>query len=67
MTIGFGAYVRLRVKVSDSEREVIRRARARILAKHRRAPAMRLARHKFYRAMLANHYDMRQLKKDWRI
>ncbi|MBN9499711.1 MAG: hypothetical protein J0H39_23410 [Alphaproteobacteria bacterium] len=50
-----GAYDRLRVHVFASWRDVVRAANTRIARKHRRDPAMREARKRFYRDMLGCH------------
>lgn len=51
----FAQYLRLRLHVSDTPCEVIRRARRLILKRHRTGPAMRAARHRFYSQMLTYH------------
>lgn len=57
----FGTYTRLRVHVSASPREVIRKARLKIAEAHRVGPTMAAQRKVFYRQMLDYHCRSRQL------
>lgn len=52
----FGTYCRLRVHVSASDREVIRKAHRKLKRKYRRAHAARADRHAFLRAVLHHHH-----------
>lgn len=60
----FGTYCRLAVHVNASNIDVLRAARLKIAAQHRRGRARRADRHRFYRAMLAYHSDSRALYRD---
>jgi hypothetical protein len=55
----FAQYLRLGLHVADSDTEVVRRARRLILKRHRRDPAKRAARHRFYAQMLTFHAKAR--------
>lgn len=59
--MSLGTYQRLDVHVMDSNLTVIRAARLKIAAKHRRNPAHRDLRKDFYREMLAHHARERKL------
>lgn len=56
----YGTYCRLHVLTSASYREVVRQAFTKIAPHHRRAPAMREERKKFYRVMLDHHAEARR-------
>lgn len=56
-----GIYNRLGVHVGASALTVIRAARRKLAKKARRSRKHRTARHTFYRAMLAEHKDARDL------
>ncbi|CAX24285.1 conserved protein of unknown function [Methylorubrum extorquens DM4] len=62
-----GAYDRLRVHVFASWRDVVRAANTRIASKHRRDPAMREARKRFYRDMLGCHQRHQDLVLTFRL
>lgn len=62
-----GAYDRLRVHVFASWRDVVRAANTRIARKHRRDPAMREARKRFYREMLGYHQRHQELVLTFRL
>lgn len=57
----FSTYLRLRVPVLASEREVIRAAQQRIAKHHRTGPSKAAERKVFYRQMLRHHHDARAL------
>lgn len=60
----FGTYCRLGVHVNATDIDVIRAARLKIAAQHRRGSARRADRHAVYRAMLRHHRDARALYRD---
>ena len=62
-----GTYHRLGLHVSASPVDVIRAARKRIAKHHRRDPAKREERKRFYRIMLAHHSDARELMRQFRL
>jgi len=62
-----GTYDRLRVHVFASWRDVVRAANGRIAKKHRRAPAMRKARRRFYHEMLDCHQRHQHLVRTFRL
>lgn len=57
----FAAYCRLGVSVWESDRAVIRAARARLKPAARRAPNLRTARKLFYQGMLDYHHEARDV------
>lgn len=60
-------YDRLHMRVSAPWRDVVRAARGRMAAKHRRSPAMREPRKRFYREMLARHARHQHLVQTFRL
>ena len=62
-----GTYDRLRVHAFASWRDVVRAANGRIAKKHRRAPAMREARKRFYHEMLDCHQRHQDLVRTFRL
>ncbi|MGE3874353.1 MAG: hypothetical protein AB7F74_15485 [Parvibaculaceae bacterium] len=60
-------YLYLHVHVWDSNRAVIRAARRKIAAQHRRDPGKRDARKRFYREMLAHHSNDQTLVAEFRL
>ena len=62
-----GTYDRLRVHALASWRDVVRAANGRIAKKHRRAPAMRKARKRFYHEMLDCHQRPQDLVRTFRL
>jgi len=62
-----GTYGRLRVHVFASWRDVARAANGRIAKEHRRAQAMKEARKRFYREMLACHARHQELVVAFRL
>ena len=62
-----GTYGRLGVHVFASWRDAVRAANGRIARKHRRGPAMREERQRFYREMLACHARHQELVVAFRL
>jgi hypothetical protein len=62
-----GTYGRLRVHVFASWRDVVRAANGRIAKKHRRGPAMRRKRKRFYRELLGCHARHQELVLAFRL
>ncbi|MBN8993481.1 MAG: hypothetical protein J0H42_35040 [Rhizobiales bacterium] len=62
-----GTYDRLRVHTFASWRDVVRAANGRIAKKHRRAPAMRKARKRFYYEMFDCHQRHQDLVRTFRL
>ena len=62
-----GTYERLRVDAFASWRDVVRAANGRIAKKHRRAPAMKEARKRFYCEMLGCHQRHQDLVRTFRL
>ena len=62
-----GTYLRLGITVHDSWRTVFRAAAGKITRQCLCDPAKRLARHHFYRAMLAEHARAQQLVARFRL
>jgi hypothetical protein len=62
-----GTYGRLGVHVFASWRDAMRAANGRIARKHRRGPAMREERKRFYREMLACHARHQELVVAFRL
>ena len=62
-----GTYDRLHIHVFASWRDVVRAAKTRIARKHRRDPAMREARKRFYREMLGCHQRHQELVLAFRL
>ena len=60
-------YERLRVHAFASWRDVVRAANGRIAKKHRRAPAMKEARKRFYCEMLGCHQRHKDLVRTFRL
>lgn len=60
-------YERLRVQAFASWRDVVRAANGRIAKKHRRAPAMKEARKRFYCEMLGCHQRHQDLVRTFRL
>ncbi len=60
-------YDRLHMHVSAPWRDVVRAARGRIAANHRRPPAMKETRKRFYREMLACHARHQHLFQTFRL
>jgi len=60
----FAQYCRLNVHVFQSWRDVVRAASRKINPKSRFARNVRAGRHKWYRAMLREHLNARQLYAD---
>lgn len=60
-------YERLRVHAFASWRDVVRAANGRIAKKHRRAPAMKEARNRFYCEMLGCHQRHQDLVRTFRL
>ena len=63
----YATYSRLGVHVFASWRDVVRAARTRIARRHRRDTAMREARKRFYRDMLACHARHQDLVRTFRL
>lgn len=57
----FGIYCRLNLSVGASNLEVLRRARRKLAKRARRSRKHRAERHAFYRAMLREHKEARDL------
>jgi hypothetical protein len=62
-----GTYLRLDITVHDGWRAVVRAAAHKLTLECRRDPVRRLARHNFYRAMLAEHGRAQQLVARFRL
>jgi hypothetical protein len=62
-----GTYLRLDITVHDNWRTVVRAAAHKLTPDCRRDPANRVARHNFYRAMLAEHGRAQQLVDRFRL
>lgn len=64
-----GTYDRLNVMTWDSDMQVIRRARMKLVPELRRSsdPAVRATRKRFYRDMLAIHHDWQKVCVKWRM
>lgn len=62
-----GTYLRLDITVHDGWRAVVRAAAHKLTHECRRDPAKRVARHNFYRAMLAEHARAQQLVARFRL
>jgi hypothetical protein len=60
-------YERLRVHAFASWRDVVRAANGRIAKQHRRAPAMKEARKRFYCEMLGCHQRHQDLVRTFRL
>lgn len=63
----FGTYQRLRVPVSASNTEVIRKARRKLKKAYRNKATYRAQRHMFYRSMLKYHAEAQTLVTYWRL
>ena len=57
----YATYLRLDIRVWDSDRTVIRAARRKLASSALRDPARRDARKRFYRDMLRHHADAQRL------
>lgn len=60
----FSTYCRLGLHVNATDIDVIRAARLKIAAQHRRGRAKRAQRHEFYRRILRIHLEARALFRD---
>lgn len=63
----YTTYLRLALRVWDSDRAVIRAASRKLAPSARRDPASRDARKHFYREMLRHHADARRLVLQFRL
>jgi hypothetical protein len=62
-----GTHLRLGITVHDGWRTVVRAAASKLTPQCRHNPAKRVARHNFYRAMVAEHTRAQQLVARFRL
>jgi hypothetical protein len=60
----YSTYLRLGLHVADSDLQVVKAARSKMMPHCRFGPEKRDARHQFYRAMLRYHHEARGLYRD---